>query len=139
MNSSINQNTLPVLIIRRLAWLSLAVGGLMASGQTWAAPAEIAIVPGISAGIYIGIDSGHSLPPPYYERIGRPPFADAFWVPGHWRGDHRRVWHRGHWERRVPVYRERIYWAPYDARYRGDWGDDRHHKRHHHERYDHDR
>ena len=134
MNQSHNQNKTSVQRLRKI-WLmtGLLLGGLGISGYAAAAPGEIMVAPGYSAGIFIGINQGRQVPPPRHEVIGRAPFHDAIWVPGQWEWRNRWVWHRGQWEHRHHHYRERVYWAPRYPMHR----EDRDYRRYDEHRYDH--
>jgi len=134
MNQSHNQDKTQAQRLRIIGLMTgLLLGGLGISDYAAAAPGEIMVAPGYSAGIFIGLNQGLQMPPPRHEMIGRAPFHDAFWVPGQWEWRNRWVWHPGQWERRHHHYRERMYWAPPYPMHRED-RDDRRYDEH---RYDH--
>jgi len=134
MNQSHNQDKTPAQRIRIIGLMTgLLLGGLGISDYAAAAPGEIMVAPGYSAGIFIGLNQGLQMPPPRHEMIGRAPFHDAFWVPGQWEWRNRWVWHPGQWERRHHHYRERMYWAPPYPMHRED-RDDRRYDEHRYDR-----
>ena len=135
MNQSHNQDKTPAQRIRIIGLMTgLLLGGLGISDYAAAAPGEIMVAPGYSAGIFIGLNQGLQMPPPRHEMIGRAPFHDAFWVPGQWEWRNRWVWHPGQWERRHHHHRERMYWAPPYPMHREDRDD----RRYYEHRYDRD-
>lgn len=134
MNQSHNPDKTPVQRLRKIGLVTgLLLGGLGISDYAAAAPGEIMVAPGYSAGIFIGIDQGRQMPPPRHEVIGRAPFHDAIWIPGQWEWRNRWVWHRGQWGHRHHHYRERVYWAPPYPMHR-EGRDDRRYDEHRYDR-----
>jgi hypothetical protein len=68
---------------------------------------------------YPAVSTSEGPPTPLAEAVPPAPYADAYWIPGHWKSDGRRyVWANGRWEHARPgmVYQQ-AYWSNSDGRW----------------------